>query len=155
MGNKPVELPQLTLEQKWKTAESNLVYFVVSGIAYAKSKGKSPEDFGAFAGNVAAPCWEEDRGGGPQALVEGISRNKQQFGNFHMEILSESETTIEARLKGFGDDRVRDRWEPVVTVDDYVRFFEKKWEAIADYLGLAYKQQVQGDWMVITVAEKK
>ena len=50
-----VELPQLTLEQKWRKAESNLIYFVVSGIAYAKSRGESAEDFGTFAGVVAAP----------------------------------------------------------------------------------------------------
>jgi len=150
-----VELPQLTLEQKWRKAESNLIYFVVSGIAYAKAKGESPEDFGTFAGDVAAPSWEEAKGEGPRALVEGISRNKQQFQSFQMEILSESETAIEARMKGFGEDAIRERAEPQVTVDDYVRFFEKKWEAIADYLGLEYKQEVEGDWTVFTVAEKK
>ncbi|MFX0202214.1 MAG: hypothetical protein ACFFCW_39385 [Candidatus Hodarchaeota archaeon] len=45
-----MELPQLTLEEKWKRAESNLIYFVISGIAYAKSKGLNAEDFGTFAG---------------------------------------------------------------------------------------------------------
>lgn len=150
-----VELPQLTLEQKWRTAESNLIYFVVSNIAYAKSKGESPEDFGTFAGDVAAPSWEEDKGKGPQALVEGISWNKQQFHNFQMEILSESETAIEARMKGFGEDTIIERPEPLVTEADYIRFFEKKWEAIASYLELEYKQRSEGDWIVFTVSAKR
>jgi hypothetical protein len=155
MSHKPVEIPQLTLEQKWKMAETNLLYFVVSGIAYAKSTGGSSEDFGTFAGNVAAPHWEDERGGGPQAFIKELSLNKQQFETFQMEILSESERTIEARMRGFGDDIVRDRWDHAVTVDDYFRFFEKKWQAIADYLGLEYKQKVKGDWTVFIVSEKK
>jgi hypothetical protein len=150
-----VELPQLTLEEKWRKAESNLIYFVVSGIAYAKAKGESPEAYGTFAGEVAAPSWEEVKGEGPRALVEGIAWNKQQFHNFQIEILSESETAIEARMKGFGEDDVREWPEPGVTVDDYARFFEKKWEAIADYLGLEYEQEVEGEWTVFTVADKK
>jgi hypothetical protein len=121
-----VELPQLTLEQKWRKAESNLIYFVFSGIAYAKSRGESAEDFGTFAGDVAAPYWKENKGKGPQALVEGISWNKQQFHNFQMQILSESETAIEARIKGFGEDTIREYWEPLVSGDEYIRFFERK-----------------------------
>ena len=82
-----VVLPQLTQEQKWGKAESNLIYFVVCGIAYAKSKGESPEDFGTFAGNIAGSSWEDARGQGPRALVEGISRNKQQFHDFQSKFL--------------------------------------------------------------------
>ena len=39
-------------------------------------------------------------------------------------------------------------------VDDYVRFFEKKWEAIAGYLGLEYTQRTEGEWTVVTVTTK-
>ena len=150
-----VELPQLTIEQKWRTAESNLIYFVVSGIAYAKSRSESPEDFGTCAGEVAAPKWINAKGKGPQALVEGISWNKQQFHNFQIQILSESATFVEARIKGFGEDIVRDRWAPLVSEDDYIRFFEKKWEAIADYLQLEYGQRSEGEWIVFTVSAKQ
>ena len=48
-----------------------------------------------------------------------------------------------------------ERWPVNVTVDEFNKFFEKKWEAIADYLGLEYKQKVEGDWVVFTVTEKK
>lgn len=145
------ELPQLTLEQKWETAEENLIYFVVSGIAYAKSRGGSPADFGAFAGAVAAPFWTEERGKGPAALVQGISYNKQQFKGFEMEILRESMTSIEARMKGFGEVDVREFTELDVTVEDYIVMFEAKWQVIADSLGLDYKQSRDGEWTVFVV----
>jgi len=152
MGTQAIELPQLTLEEKWETAESNLIYFVICGIASAKSKGAAPEDFGTFAGNIAS--WENARGKGPHALVQGISRNKQQFRNFQMEILSESQTSVTARMKGFGEDAIRSRNRLTVTVDDYLRFFEKKWQAIARSLGLEYKQEIAGNWIVFTVSGK-
>jgi hypothetical protein len=57
MSVKKMELPKLAVEEKWQRAQVNLVYFLVSGIGYAKSKGESPEDFGTFTGNTAVPKW--------------------------------------------------------------------------------------------------
>lgn len=153
MANQAVELPKLTIEQKWKTAESNLIYFVVSGIAYAKSRGGSPEDYGTFAGQVAAPSWKEDAVKGPLALVAGISENKQQFRDFQLEILHVSEATIQARMKGFGENDVRNRPRHEITANDYIRFFGSKWQVIAESMGLRYQQQVEGDWTVFTVTQ--
>jgi len=150
-----VELPQLTLEQKWQTAESNLIYFIVCGISYAKSRGGTAEDFGTWAGKVAAPSWEGIKNQGPRGLVEGIAENKQQFRNFEIEILNESAVFIQAKIRGFGEEMVRRRARHEIMVDDYIRFFDKKWIAIADYLGLEYKQHVEGDWVIFTVTEKK
>jgi hypothetical protein len=149
------ELPHLTLEQKWETAEENLIYFVVSGIAYAKSRGGSAKDFGAFTGAIAVPFWAEERGKGPRALVQGISFNKQQFRDFQMEILRESATSIEARMKGFGEDAMKEFRELDVTVDDYIVMFEAKWQVIANSLGLKYEQTRDGEWTVFIVTQKE
>ena len=72
-----------------------------------------------------------------------------------MQILSESEAAVEARIKGFGEDAVRERREPVVSEDEYIRFFETKWEAIADYLELEYSQRREGEWTVFTVSARQ
>ena len=120
-----VEIPQLTLQQKWETAESNLIYFIACGIAYAKSRGETAEDFGKWAGEVAAPSWEKRKNQGARGLVEGIAKNKQQFRNFKIEILNESAESIQARIKGFGEDLVRQRPRHEITTDDYIRFFNK------------------------------
>ncbi len=45
-----IELQQMTVEQKWAMAESNLIYFIACGITYARSHGQTAEDFGAWAG---------------------------------------------------------------------------------------------------------
>jgi hypothetical protein len=150
------ELPRLTLEEKWAMAEGNLIYFVASGIAYAKSKGQTAADFGAFAGTFGTPYWAKDKGKGPAALLQGIWENKQQFRDFEMEILSESPASVEARMKGYGDDDVRrffTDWG--VTADDYCAFFAAKWEAIADSLDMDYVQRSEGVWTIFTVTQRE
>lgn len=152
MEREPLTLPQLTLEEKWHKAEANLVYFVVCGIAYAKARGETPEAFGTFAGNVAD--WQGEPKRDPRVLVEGISRNKQQFQDFRLEILRVAEKRIDARMQGFGEALVRARRKQDVTVEEYIRFFGKKWEAIAQQLELVYTQQLQGEWLRFTVAAR-
>ncbi len=154
MTIKIIDLPNLSVEEKWHKAESNLIYFVVSGITFAMNHGSTPEEFGIWAGKIANPYWEEDRGKGPSALVYGIAYNKQQFRNFELEIINASETKIEARMRGFGEDTVRDRREHEITPDDYIRFFGKKWEVIADYLNLIYQQESKEGWVFFSVEKK-
>ena len=161
-----IELPKLTLENKWEIARGNIIYFVVSGITYAKSKDGSAEEFGTHAGNVAAPFWrtgagglamrtEEEVGEALAYFVKGLSENYQQFKDFQMEILSQAATSFKVRMKNFGEDVVRELFtESGVTVDEYFRFFEKKWEAIANSIGLEYKQDTRGDWTYFTVTKK-
>jgi len=150
-----IELPLLSLAQKWKTAEANLIYFITCGISYAKSHGGSAEDFGSWAGKVAAPSWDEEKSKGPRGLVEGIASSNQLFQNFEVEILKESAGDIQARMKGFGEVMVSRRPRQEISVDDYIQFFNKKWAAIADHLGLEYNQKVDGEWVIFIVSDKK
>jgi hypothetical protein len=48
-------------------------------------------------------------------------------------------------MKGFGEDLVRRRSQHEISVDEYTRFFEKKWIEIADFMGLEYHQKIEGD----------
>ncbi len=149
-----IELPQLTLQQKWETAEGNLIYFIVCGISYARAHGQTAEDFGAWAGQVAAPSWGELKDGGPAGLVAGISYNKQQFHDFQMEVLDESEAVVRARMRCFGEDAIRKVPSfQIISVDEYLRFFDKKWVAIAECWGMKYEQHVEEDWVVFTVTK--
>jgi hypothetical protein len=72
-----------------------------------------------------------------------------------MEILSESETSFIAKIKGFGEGFVKAQENYGVTVEEYLQFFEQIGAAISKSIGLEYKQKVEGDWVIITVTEKK
>ena len=149
IGN--VELPVLTVEQKWETAEGNLIYFVISGISYAKSKGQTAEDFGVWAGKVGCPYWQSMDSLTPAKFVQQISMNKQQFKNFQMEILEAKKSYVKGRMKGFGNTLVTEYNLGGVSEDDYRRFFAKKWETIAECVKLVYTQKTEGKWTYFTV----
>ncbi len=149
-----IELPKLTVQQKWEKAEGNLIYFVVCGISYARAHGDTAASFGRWAGEVAAPYWEAPKELGPRGLVQGISENKQQFRGFEMEILDASEERIYARMKCFGEETMHEWLWHEITAQEYIEFFGEKWAAIADHLGLSYKQHMDGDWLVFTVTKK-
>ncbi len=147
-----IELPKLSLEQKWEKAESNLLYFIACGITYAKSKGETADDFGTWAGLVACPFWKENESITPATLVEGISGNKQQFKDFQMEILEVNKSVLKGRMRNFGN-KYFVKYDFGITEDEYIRFFNKKWVAIAQCIGLDYKQEVDGEWIYFTVSQ--
>jgi hypothetical protein len=153
--NQAIKLPILTVEQKWETAEGNLVYFVISGISYAKSKGETPEDFGVWTGKVGCPYWKGIEHMTPGKFVQEISSNKQQFKDFQMEILNAEKSVVKGRMMGYGNKLVTLYNLGGVTEDEYVRFFKKKWETIAECVGYEYKQEKKGEWIYFTVSEKK
>ena len=55
---------QLTVDQKWNRATHNYDLALIYGIAYSKSLGRTPENFGKFVGDLVALKWEG---------IEGVS----------------------------------------------------------------------------------
>ena len=88
-------------------------------------------------------------------FVQEISSNKQQFKDFQMEIIESKETFVRGRMKGYGDNLVKEYNMGGVTVDDYKRFFYKKWGTIANCVNYDYKQEAKGEWIEFTVSKKK
>jgi hypothetical protein len=65
-----IQLPQLSLEQKLDRSARNTTTRDIVGIAYAKSLGKTPEDFGKYNGeHTAFFCTDiKDKGSVPFVL---------------------------------------------------------------------------------------
>ena len=151
-----LNLRQFTPEQNWKRTVYNLTHFILGGIKYAKLKGETAEDYGKYLGEVHAQFWNKDKGT-PAYLVSGISGNFQMLNNSQIEILRESDKSISGRMNRAWDSWVKDAKseEYGISVDEFNRFFEEKWKAIAAYLGLEYNQRIEGDWIYFTVNEKE
>ena len=58
-------------------------------------------------------------------------------------------------MKGFGENFIKVRPGTPVEEEDYLRFFEKKWETIAGVLDLEYKQRIEEGWIFITISTKR
>ena len=156
--NKPdqiIQLPQLSLEQKLDRSARNTTTRDIVGIAYAKSLGKTPEDFGKYIGEHTAFFWGDIKGKGSVPFVQYWYRFLQTDRNSKMEILSVSEKSVKAKMTVYGETNIKALADLGVTIDEYASFYGKYSETLADYLGLEYKQKYEDGWIVFSVTEKK
>ena len=151
---KTFELPKLTTDQRWETAEGNLVYFIISGISYAKSKGESAAEYGTWTGKIGCPYWKSIDSMSVTRFVQEMSANKQQFKDFQMEILENTASYVKGRMKGYGLNWLKMMDWGGVTENEYEEFFANKWKAIAHCLGFDYKQEAAGEWTIFNVSRK-
>ena len=149
-----IELPKWYLEQKLDQTVINLTATMTAGIAFAKSLGKSPEDFGKFLGNSFSPGWEGMKGKGIAPLFKWMYINLQADKSFKLEIISETEKSVQARRTRFDEATLKEFSHLGVTVEEYDRFWGKLWEEIANYLGLEYTQKVEGNWIIMKINTK-
>jgi hypothetical protein len=150
-----IQLPQLSLEQKLDRSARNTTTRDIVGIAYAKSIGKTPEDFGKYIGEHTAFFWADIKGKGSVPFVQYWYRFLQTDKNSKMEILSVSEKSVKAKMTVYGESNIKALADLGVTIEEYASFYGKYSEILADYLGLEYKQKFEDGWIVFSVTEKK
>ena len=150
-----IELPERTPEWKLNRAVRHMDLFICTGIAYAKSLGKTAEDYGKFVGEKFAPSWEEAKGQGVAPLIRTWSGHWQLYKNGKFEIVSESETSVTTKFNRPYSAYFKDGDLYGVTVNEYETFLEKIGVAIANYLGLKYEQKVEGDNLIVTISKQK
>lgn len=150
-----IQLPQLSLEQKLDRSARNTTTRDIVGIAYAKSMGKTPEDFGKYIGEHTAFFWADIKGKGSVPFVQYWYRFLQTDRNSKMEILSVSGKSVKAKMTVYGETNIKALADLGVTIEEYASFYGKYSETLADYLGLEYKQKFEDGWIVFSVTEKK
>jgi hypothetical protein len=150
-----IQLPQLSLEQKLDRSVRNTTGRDIAGIAYAKSLGKTPEDFGKYIGEHTAFFWADIKGKGSVLFVQYLYRFLQTDRNSKMEIQSVSEKSVKAKMTVYGETNIKALADLNVTIEEYASFYGKYLETLAEYLGLEYKQKFDDGWIVFSVTEKK
>jgi len=150
-----IQLPQLSLEQKLERSARNTTTRDIVGIAYAKSLGKTPEEFGKYIGEHTAFFWADIKDKGSVPFVQYWYRFLQTDKNSKMEILSVSEKSVKAKMTVYGETNIKALSDLGVTIEEYASFYGKYSETLAEYLGLEYKQKFEDGWIVFSVTEKK
>jgi len=150
-----LELPEYTLEQRWARASSQLAVSWVVAISYAKSVGKTSEQYGDYCAKFFATSWGEP-GSGSTKIIRGLRRNYLMFSDSEFEVIEFSEVSTTARfnrpwLKYFGEDQ---KWFGV-TLEEYEACFRVFNQRLAEYLDLEYKEKIKDNWLYLTVTKKK
>ncbi len=149
-----IQLSPLTPEQALDRSVRNTVGRDVCGIAYAKSLGRTAADFGTFSGALTASYWADIKGKGLEPFVQYLYRFAHTDRTLRFEILTASETSVTARHSVYGTSVVELLTPLGVTLEEYACYYGKQFEAVAEYLGLEYKQELAGGWIVLTVSRR-
>jgi hypothetical protein len=147
-----IELPQRTLEYKVERGVINTLSWIFAGIAYAKSKGDTPEDFARSGLKAWASYWKDLN---IEAYIQKWHRIFSTDFQFKMEILSATEKSVEAKMTIFARRCAETFAESGVTGEEYVRFICASVASMAEYLGWDYEQKLEGEWLYFTVRERK
>ncbi len=151
-GGQKIELPQETLEYKVERGVINTLSWIFAGIAYAKSKGDTPEDFARYGIKAWGSYWKD------LDIKEYVQKWHRIFStdfHFKMEILNTTETSVETRMTIFAIRCAETFAVSGVTQEEYVRFISASVSSMAEYLGWKCKQQLEGDWLYLTVSKKE
>ncbi len=144
-----IELATYTPEQRWERAGSQVAVALIGGIAYAKSMGKTAEDFGESMADTFVPGWGEP-GSGSLGIVRGMHRNYSLWPNCEFELVEQSEESVTARVNRpwagyFGEDEI---WYGV-TLEEYEKSFQVFNSRLSEYLGLGYEEWVEDGWLYL------
>ena len=146
-----IELPEITMEYKLDRALINQVGDIILGIAYAKTKGESPEDFAAYGLKCWGSWWKDED---YAYYVRKWYRVFSTDGNFTMEILSEREDKIDLKMNIFGERYIDTYAESGVTKEEYIRFLGALLSSMAQFMGFEHEQKIESDWIYLSIVKK-
>ena len=148
-------IPERTTVQKHNRAVYLTYANVIPGIAYAKSTGKTVEEYAAFVGDLFKTSWNKENGF--SGLVNGTLFNFESFKREQdppMEILEQSDRKIVIKWKINYKNRFNDGPVYNVTYDEFNQWFEIVNRKIVEYFDATYKQEVkEDDWLLIIITK--
>jgi hypothetical protein len=142
------ELKRLTVEEKLDVAVSNSMSYLIMGISYVKSLGKTPEEFAEYSANLVIPAYQFLREKKPFDMINIINQVQQTDKHFALEITEVSDSNIKGKMNLFGINNIKAaRGAGGVTVDDCYRYYNKFVETLSSGVGFKYVYNVKEDWI--------
>jgi hypothetical protein len=150
------KLTKLTPEQKVDRAVMNSVSYMMMGISFAKSCGKTPQDFAVYSAGLALPAWQFLKGKNPVEALDAINRVQQSDSNYLLEITESSASQLTGRMRLYGLAIIQmSRDFGGVTVDDCYTFFNTFVQIFYSHIGFKYEYQVTDDWIVFKLSKSE
>lgn len=149
-----IDLPQLTVEQKVDRAMMNSISYMMMGLSYAKSVGKTPEEFAKHSVKMVAPFYERMKGRSPLAFLQAMYTVQQTDKNFKMEIIESSESSVKARMSLYGINVIKASLPfGDVTIEDCYSFYNKFVGGLTDIIGFDYTYKIEDEQIVFTLSK--
>ena len=152
-GYQKIKLQDYSAEVKANFSIWMTDYYICTGIAYAKSLGKTPSDFAVFVGNHHS--WEGMEGKGLEPAVQMLNGRIMLYPNGSFEITSESDSLVAMKSNRPYKDYFQNNGMLGVTVEEFESCLWGHIAILADRVGLSFKYKIVGDQVISTLKLKR
>jgi hypothetical protein len=143
-----VELRKLTIEEKLDVAVSNSMSYMIMGISYSKSLGKTPEEFAEHSANMVIPAYQFMKGRRPFEMIDIMNRVQQTDRYFVIEINESTDSIVRGRMTLFGINNIKAaRGAGGVTEEDCYKFYNKFVSTLSAGVGFNYEYNIKDGWI--------
>lgn len=148
------ELSKLTVEEKLDVAVSNSMSYMIMGISYAKSLGKTPEEFAEHSAQMIIPAYQFMKGRLPFEMIDIMNRVQQTDKNFVLEIKESSDSMVSGKMNLFGITNIKvAKGTSGVTEEDCYKFYNKFVQTLSAAVGFDYEYNIKEDWIEFIITK--
>ena len=142
------DLRMLTTNEKLDAAVSNSMSYLIMGMSYAKSLGKTPEEFAEYSANLVIPAYQFLKEKKPFDLINIINQVQQTDTHFVLEITESSVSNVKGRMNLFGIEKIKAaRGVGGITEEDCYAFYNKFLQTLSLGIGYKYEYTMKEDWI--------
>jgi hypothetical protein len=148
-------IPVRTADQKHGRTISQFYWVDAAGIAFAKSKGVTPYEYGIYVGNLAAPTWGP--GNDFEGFVKGIIYNLENFRH-----ISDAPLVVKENEDGsvciIANDKMIHKYFPdeksIISYEEVKESMTGGFEPIATHMGAIITMETKDTLLVLTLKKK-
>lgn len=153
-GQTKPDFPKMTDAQKAQFLATHCTVTDAINIAYAKSTGKNPKEYGRDFGKLIGPSWKQMTVPGKEvaSIVDHLNNMAQAFGtSFEVANWSEREAIVKRGMLRQQPQMAGLFTNLGVTIQDLEAWNENVLSEIASSLGLSLSQRQEGENVIVTV----
>jgi hypothetical protein len=128
-------------------------FYICTGIAYAKTLGKTTDDFAHFVGHTHS--WDEIKGKGLAPAVQTLYGLIKLYENGKFEIVSESDTLVTMRSNRPYMPYFKDGPMLGVSIEEFERCLWGHIAILADRVGLLFKYKIEADQITLSLTMRQ
>lgn len=146
-----INLTKTPVESAARNAVWRTDFYICTGIAYAKSVGKTTDDFMKFVAETHIKTFNPPKGKELEYLVKVLNFSITSYPNGTFEIVSESKTKVKARANRPYIRYFNNGYMIGVTLDEFEKCLWGHTQLMFNSLGIEFDYNTVGDHMELTM----
>ena len=130
-------------------------FYICTGIAYAKSIGKTTEDFMKFVAETHGPTLNSMKGKGLEPVVNLINFVITNYPNGDCEIVAESEKSVKVKTNRPYVSYFDEGLCLGVTIDEFEKCLWGHLQIMLNSLGIEFDYHIEGDFLEAAITLKE